>query len=132
MLLHENCTAIIHEVTDVSYSVLQTITKSTSKSFRRRNKKQATSGNGKDDDEAEAVQGSSNESWLVISEPTSISAVDEKSTFDFDASFQFTVDGLQRHLLGKRLGDDKGKSSASRKQRRTTTVEEEGEDYEGQ
>ncbi|ORE11937.1 hypothetical protein BCV72DRAFT_300595 [Rhizopus microsporus var. microsporus] len=85
---------------------LGTIIKSISKSIRRRNKKQATSGNGKDDAVAEVVQGSSNESRLLISEPMSISVVDEKSTFDFNSSFQFTVDGPQRHLLGKRLDDD--------------------------
>ncbi|PHZ14158.1 uncharacterized protein RHIMIDRAFT_115026 [Rhizopus microsporus ATCC 52813] len=59
------------------------------------------------------------------------SVVDEEFTFDFDASTELTVDGPQRHLLGKRLGD-KGKSNSSRKQRRTITTEEEDEDYEGQ
>lgn len=38
----------------------------------------------------------------------SIPVVDKESTFDFDVSFQFTVDGPQKYLLGKRLGDDKG------------------------
>ncbi|CEG83484.1 hypothetical protein RMATCC62417_17396 [Rhizopus microsporus] len=96
-------------------------------SIRRRNKKQATSGTGK----AKTVQGSSNESRLMISEATSPPVVDEEFTFDFDASIELTVDGPQRYLLGKKL-DDKGKSSASRKQRRTVTSEEEGEQYESQ
>ncbi|CEG78223.1 hypothetical protein RMATCC62417_12861 [Rhizopus microsporus] len=63
-------------------------------------------------DVAEIVQGSSNESRLVISEATGTSAVDEEFTSDFEASSEFTADGLQRYMLGKRLGDDKGKSNS--------------------
>ncbi|ORE02891.1 hypothetical protein BCV72DRAFT_338369 [Rhizopus microsporus var. microsporus] len=66
------------------------------------------------DNAAEAVQNSSNESRMVISEAMSSSVVDEEFTFVFDASTKLTVDGPQRHLLGKRLSD-KGKSTAFRK-----------------
>ncbi|ORE04687.1 hypothetical protein BCV72DRAFT_307081 [Rhizopus microsporus var. microsporus] len=61
-------------------------------SFRRRNKKQATS----DNDVAEIVQDSLNRSRLVISEAMSTSIVDEKFTFDFNASFDLTVDDPQK------------------------------------